>query len=103
MGEYLGSPRISFSLKDNMNIKQTLEKILIEEMEFKNDVSLLTEDRPIQSLGMDSMFLVQLVYLLEDDYNVTLTTREILDVATYGDLLTLLESKMPVPAAGAPA
>lgn len=77
-----------------MDARQKLEKILVEKLKLEIDVSAIKDDQPIQELGMDSLVLVRLIYLLEDDYRVTLSTSEVLSIGTFGDLVRLLDQKL---------
>lgn len=54
----------------------------------------LASDRSIQEIGMDSLSLIKLLYVLEDDFGVTLKTSEMFEINTVGDLRTLIASKL---------
>lgn len=84
-----------------MKSRQELESLLRSKLKLDIDVSSISDDQSIQEIGMDSLVLMRLIYLLEDDYQVTLSTAEILEVATYGDLLQLLDRKLGDSRAGA--
>lgn len=77
-----------------MDTKQALANILVEKLNLDIDPANIPPEQSIQDMGMDSLVLVKLIYILEDDYGVSLKTQEILDVNTYGDLLDLLETKI---------
>ena len=46
------------------------------------------------SLTTDSLDLVELVMALEEEFNISVEEEELTDVATIGDALTLVESKL---------
>lgn len=77
-----------------MEARKKLENMLIDKLKLDVDFSAIKDDQSIQELGMDSLVLVRLIYLLEDDYRVTLSTSEILGVGTYGELVHLLDRKL---------
>ena len=45
-------------------------------------------------LDADSLDLVELVMALEEEFNISVEEEELTDVATIGDALTLVESKL---------
>ena len=78
------------------NVRQVLAKILVEELKLPIDPAAISDDQSIEDLGMNSLHLMKLIYLLEDTFNIRLDTDEILDVDGVRDLLTLLEAKIGV-------
>ena len=75
------------------NIRQTLAKILVEDLKLPIDPATVTDDQSIEDLGMNSLHLMKLIYLLEDTFDIRLDTDEMLDVDGVRDLLALLEAK----------
>jgi acyl carrier protein len=75
-------------------LKQDVITILNEKLDIKLATNELSDDTSIQDLGVSSMLLVKMVYLIEDQLGVKLATNDILLVETLGDLLELLESKL---------
>jgi len=75
-------------------IKQEIIAFLAEQPNLRFDVSAWSEDQSIEDLGMSSLDLMNLLYSLEDRFGFTLETDEILEVATVGDLISLVETKM---------
>jgi acyl carrier protein len=78
------------------NIRQVLAKILVEELKLPIDPATISDDQSIEDLGMNSLHLMKLIYLLEDTFDIRLDTDEILDVDGVRDLLSLLEAKIGV-------
>jgi acyl carrier protein len=76
------------------NLKQDIITILNEKLDIKLATNELSDETSIQDLGVSSMLLVKMVYLIEDQLGVKLATNDILLVETLGDLLELLESKL---------
>ena len=60
----------------------------------------LTLDAPLDSLGIDSVDFVSIMFAVEEKYNITVADNEIARDKTLGDMIALLESK--IEAAGAP-
>jgi acyl carrier protein len=54
----------------------------------------LTLTTTLDSLGIDSLAKMELVFQLEDKFNITVPTDE-LDVATLQDVLTLVNRHLP--------
>jgi acyl carrier protein len=75
-----------------MSLSNDLLNELGNRVGLKVDLSGLKSDTTIQDLGMDSLALVNLLYVLETDFGVTLKTEEILEINTVGDLRAMLES-----------
>ena len=78
------------------NIRQTLAKILVEDLKLSIDPSIVTDDKSIEDLGMNSLHLMKLLYLLEDTFDIRLDTDEMLDIDGVHDLVILLETKTGV-------
>jgi acyl carrier protein len=75
-------------------IKQEVIAFLAEQPNLRFDAFGWSEDQSIEDLGMTSLDLMNLLYSLEDRFGFTLETVEILEVATVGDLISLVETKM---------
>ncbi len=60
----------------------------------KVELKDIAPERSLQEIGMDSMSLVKLLYALEDEFDVTLSTEEMLEINTVGDLYKLLDAKI---------
>lgn len=59
----------------------------------------LTADSYIRDLGIDSLVLVKLIYLLEDKYQIRLTTSDVLNITTVGELEKLINDRFKEQAA----
>ncbi len=77
-----------------MEMKEKLTAMLTKKLGLDLNPGQIQLNQSIQDLGVDSLVLVKLLYLLEDDYGVSLKTEEILAVNTFGDLLDVLEAKL---------
>ena len=75
-------------------IKQEVVAYLAEQPTLRFDAAAWSEEQAIEDLGMTSLDLMNLLYSLEDRFGFTLETDEILEVATVGDLISLVETKM---------
>lgn len=60
----------------------------------------LSLDAPLDTLGIDSVDFVSIMFAVEEKYNITVADNEIARDKTLGDMIALLESK--IAAVGAP-
>lgn len=58
------------------------------------DLTAIRLDQTFQEIGLDSMSLINLMYAIEDEFNVTLSTDEMMEVNTVGDMQTLINRKL---------
>ena len=72
-----------------MDAIETVRAILSE----KVDVSNLKEDDSLQSLGLDSLDLVEVMLAIEDKLNIEFTSDEIAQLSTLKDVVKLIERK----------
>jgi len=79
-----------------MNMNVELVNLFIDKLGVKLDPSNIDPDQSIQDMGMDSLILIKLIYLLEEEYGVTLRTEEILNINTLSDLVTCVEEKIAI-------
>ncbi|WP_181215312.1 acyl carrier protein [Phocaeicola faecicola] len=79
-----------------MTKEEIIEKartILAEEFEI--DVDTITSDASLKdTLGLDSLDLVDVVVLVQQNFGVTLTGPDFVDVKTFSDFYELLERKI---------
>ncbi len=73
-----------------MDIKKTVSDILSKRV----DVSSLSESDSLQQLGLDSLDLVEVMLEIEEALGIEFDSDEISQVATLGDVLKLIESKI---------
>lgn len=71
-------------------VKQVIsEEFFIEIEDIKNESDLRID------LGIDSLAATQLVLDLEKKYNISITDEEALSLKTFGDVINLLNVKVP--------
>ncbi len=58
------------------------------------DLTAIRQDQTFQEIGLDSMSLINLMYAIEDEFNVTLSTDEMMEINTVGDMQKLIERKL---------
>lgn len=59
----------------------------------KMDLTAVRPDQTFQEIGLDSMSLINLMYALEDEFGLTLTTDEMMEINTLGDMQQLIGRK----------
>ncbi len=57
------------------------------------DLSTIRPEQTFQEIGLDSMSLINLMYAIEDELGVTLTTDEMMEINTMADMQSLLSRK----------
>ena len=63
--------------------------------EFEVDIDTITPEAALkETLGLDSLDLVDVVVLIEQNFGVTLTANDFVGVVTFGDFYTMLEKKI---------
>ena len=63
--------------------------------EFETEIDVITPDALLkETLGLDSLDLVDVVVLVEENFGVTLTAPDFVGVKTFDDFYELLLSKM---------
>jgi len=75
----------------------TLEKLtpLIREFELVPSTgTLLDPDRSLDSFGFDSLDVVMLTMVIEDDFEISLSDPDIEACKTVGDLVILIEKEL---------
>lgn len=73
-----------------MDIKKVVSEILSKRV----DVSSLKEEDKLAALGLDSLDLVEVMLEIEDQLHIEFDSSEIGEVATLGDVLKLIETKL---------
>ena len=58
------------------------------------DLTAIRQDQTFQEIGLDSMSLINLMYAIEDEFNVTLSTDAMMEINTVGDMQKLIERKL---------
>ncbi len=79
-----------------MTTDEIMEKAsLVLAEEFEIEVSEITADASLKdTLGLDSLDLVDVVVLVENNFGVTLTGPDLLGVVTFQDFYDLLNRKI---------
>ena len=78
----------------------TIEEIIAKSKEFlasefEVDENLITPESPLkETLGLDSLDLVDVVVLIEQNFGVTLTGPDFVGVVSFDDFYTMLEKKI---------
>lgn len=63
--------------------------------EFEVDIETITPEAALkETLGLDSLDLVDVVVLIEQNFGVTLTANDFVGVVTFGDFYNMLEKKI---------
>lgn len=72
-----------------MDIFETVKTIMSNKM----DVSQLTEDSVLSTLGINSLDLVEITLEIEDKFHIDFTSSEITNLVTVKDVIKLIERK----------
>jgi len=67
--------------------------ILANQLKLDVDASTISDDQLIEELGMSSLQMMKLIYIFEDEFGITLSTQEVLEINTVGELVALLDAK----------
>jgi len=71
---------------------EKVKKLLAEQLNISVD-SITEESRVIEDLGADSLDVVEMLMVLEDEFNVTVSDEESVNLKTVGDIVALIDSK----------
>jgi len=74
-------------------IIEQLKAILHHSTGKQIDGDAMSLDCPMESLGFDSLTVLDLLYDIQQDFNVQFETEELAAVKTIADLVTFLERK----------
>ena len=69
-----------------------VKKMLAEQLNISAD-KITEKSKVIEDLGADSLDVVEMLMLLEDEFNVTVTDEESVNLKTVGDIVKLIETK----------
>lgn len=69
-----------------------LKKLLAEQLNVSED-KVTMESKVIDDLGADSLDVVEMLMTLEDEFNVTVSDEESVNLKTVGDIVKLIDSK----------
>ena len=71
---------------------EKVKKLLAEQLNINADTIDL-KSRVIEDLGADSLDVVEMLMVLEDEFNVTVSDEESLKLKTVGDIVNLIDKK----------
>ena len=69
-----------------------VRKMLAEQLNISVD-KITPDSRVIEDLGADSLDVVEMLMLLEDEFNVTVSDEESMNLKTVADIVKVIESK----------
>lgn len=69
-----------------------VKKLLAEQLNIAPD-KVDMKSRVIEDLGADSLDVVEMLMILEDEFNITVSDEESLELKTVGDIVNLIDSK----------
>ena len=69
-----------------------VKKLLSEQLNIAPE-SITEKSRVIDDLGADSLDVVEMLRVLEDEFNVTVTDEESMQLKTVGDIAKLIDGK----------
>ena len=72
---------------------EKVRKLIADELSI-DESKITLESRLSEDLGADSLDAVELVFKIEEVFNVTLTEEESTNLQTVGDVVKLLEAKL---------
>jgi acyl carrier protein len=72
-------------------VEQVVSKSLVT---FGADPDAVNRDATFESLDVDSLDLAELAQIVEEEFSVQLTGNDVKDVATVGDLVDLIVSRL---------
>lgn len=70
-----------------------VRKMLAEQLNISID-KITPESRVIEDLGADSLDVVEMLMLLEDEFDVTVSDEESLKLRTVADIVKVIEGKI---------
>jgi len=71
---------------------ERVKKLLSEQLNIKPE-TITEKSRVIEDLGADSLDVVEMLMVLEDEFNVTVSDEESMALKTVGDICSLIDSK----------
>lgn len=77
------------------DIRARLMRVFEETSARAIDASTVTEATPLESFGVDSLVLIDLIFDLEQEFGVKLAAQEMASLRTVGELITHLEQRVP--------
>ena len=71
---------------------EKVKKLLAEQLNIAPD-KIDLKSRVIEDLGADSLDVVEMLMVLEDEFNITVSDEESLKLKTVSDIVNLIDSK----------
>lgn len=71
---------------------EKVKKLLAEQLNI-DPKTVTLKSKIIEDLGADSLDVVEMLMVLEDEFNITVTDEESLTLKTVGDIVTLIDKK----------
>ncbi len=75
-----------------LKLRHSMKKSSQDKVEL--DWDTIGEDSTIESLGFDSLTILDLIYDIQQDFGVQFEAQEMIGVKTVGELVTFLQKKM---------
>lgn len=72
---------------------EKVKKLLAEQLNISPEIITL-KSKVIEDLGADSLDVVEMLMVLEEEFNVTVTDEESLTMKTVGDIVNLIDKKV---------
>ena len=83
---------ILIKLGDYVMSFEKVKKLLAEQLNIAPEKITMTS-KVIDDLGADSLDVVEMLMTLEDEFNVTVSDEESVNLKTVGDIVKLIDSK----------
>lgn len=75
---------------NNVDLENDLKSFIIEQMELSKDVQINYNSKLIHC-GLDSLDVVDLIFLIEDRYDITIMNPQ--KLITFGDLINVIQTE----------
>lgn len=72
---------------------EKVKKLLAEQLNINAD-TITESSKVIEDLGADSLDVVEMLMVLEDEFNITVSDEESLKLKTVGDIVALIDKKL---------
>jgi acyl carrier protein len=71
-----------------------LQVILKENAPEQVDWTTVNDETPIETMGIDSLFLLDLLFDLEDAFGVHIEAKEVVGIKTIGEMVSFLDERI---------
>lgn len=86
---------INFLLEVYIMTLEKLRKLLADQLNLAPE-KITAESKIIDDLGADSLDIVEMLMVLEEEFNITVNDEESVNLKTVGDIVKLIDSKTKV-------